>query len=416
MPARRNTTSAARTQPGTRRPRFADVLAVREFRALWLTEAVSLAGDQLAKVALAIMVFGRTQSALWAALVYAMTFLPALAGGLGLSQLADRYPRRAVLTSCLLAQALLVATMTVPGQPLVLLCALVFCVGLFGAPANAAHHAITREVFRSDELYLRSQDLRGVTTNTMMLLGLAGGGLLVTAIGPYWALALDALTFAAAGGIVRARVRWRPRAGRPSDGWFDGIRLMFGDPRLRALVWLSWLVGFAAVPLGLAAPLAAELSTAEHTVGWILAADPLGFVLGAFLLSHLASPAVRMRAVPVLAVASLAVLLCFAFEPGLPATLVLLAFGGATGAYLVTVNATFLTLVPNEHRGSAGGAYRTGLRVAQGLGVALAGALAELLGSATHTVALAGLLGAALSVLSALRWHRVRGDVTMDGR
>src|SRR3982074_2732831 len=66
-------------------------LANVEYRTLWFAEAQSSAGDQLAKVALAILVYGRTNSALWAAIVYALTFLPALAGGLRLAPLADRH-------------------------------------------------------------------------------------------------------------------------------------------------------------------------------------------------------------------------------------------------------------------------------------------------------------------------------------
>ena len=53
--------------------------------------AVSVAGDQLARVALTVLVYGRTGSAAWAAATYALTFLPALLGGVLLGGLADRY-------------------------------------------------------------------------------------------------------------------------------------------------------------------------------------------------------------------------------------------------------------------------------------------------------------------------------------
>src|SRR5690606_37808671 len=119
----------------------------------------SIAGDQLAKVALAILAYQRTASPLWSAVVYAMTFLPALFGGLGLSQLADRFPRRTLLIWCILAQAALVGIMAVPGMPLPVLCALVFFVAMLSAPTNAAQNATAREAFDDDAEYLRSQDL-----------------------------------------------------------------------------------------------------------------------------------------------------------------------------------------------------------------------------------------------------------------
>ncbi|PXY20893.1 MFS transporter [Prauserella muralis] len=381
----------------------------REFRALWLAEAQSVLGDHLTTVALAIMVFGRTGSALWAALVYALTFLPALAGGLGLAQIADRYPRRTVLATAAVIQAVLVGAMAIPGTHLALLCTLVVLVRLVGAPVNAAQNALTREVFTDDDVYLRSQDLRGITTNIAMLVGLGGGGLLVTLVGPSWALAVDALTFLVAALVVRLCVRRRPAAGGPGDRWFGAAQWVWSQRRLRVLLAFSWLVGLAVIPEGLAAPLAHEIGAPDQAVGWLLAADPVGFIIGTFVLSHYVSAENRRRVMGVLATAAAAFLIAFAVEPSLPAALVLLALAGAAGAYIITVGATFITWVPNELRGGAGGLYRTGLRVAQGIGVAIGGIVADLVGSATIAIALAGVVGVLLTVPVALSWARVHG-------
>jgi hypothetical protein len=81
---------------------------------------------------------------------------------------------------------------------------------------------------------------------------------------------------------------------------------------------------------------------------------------------------------------------------------------GAIGAYIITVTATFSTWVPNDLRGGAGGVYRTGLRVVQGVGVAIGGAVAQLIGSAAGTVAIAGVAGVLLAVPIAISWARVR--------
>ena len=69
---------------------FLDALRVPEFRVIWLADAQSAVGDQLARVALSVLVFERTSSALLTALAYSLTFLPALIGGALLSGLADR--------------------------------------------------------------------------------------------------------------------------------------------------------------------------------------------------------------------------------------------------------------------------------------------------------------------------------------
>lgn len=390
------------------RPRMRSALANGEFRTVWLAEGQSTIGDQLTTVALALMVYHRTGSALLSAIAYALTFLPALAGGLGLAQLADRYPRRTVLAASAAVQAVFVGVMAIPGMPLVPLCVLVVLARLAGAPSNAAQNALTREIFDSDELYLRSQDIRGITTNTAMLLGLACGGFLVTAAGPSVALAIDAATFAVSALALHRWVAVRPAADNGDSGWFGAIRWVAGQHRLRVLLGLSWLVGLAVIPEGLVAPLTREIGAPDQAVGWLLAADPLGFVIGVFLMSRYVSAETRKRALGVLAIVPTAVLLLFAVQPGLVLSLVALAAAGAAGAYIVTVGASFITWVPNELRGGAGGLYRTGLRVAQGVGVALGGAVAQWLGSATTAITIAGAAGVVLGIPLAVSWARLQ--------
>jgi predicted MFS family arabinose efflux permease len=393
------------------RPGLRSTLANREFRTVWLAEAQSTLGDQLTTVALALIVYGRTGSALLAAIAYALTFLPALAGGLGLAQLADRYPRRTVLAGSAAVQAVFVGVMAVPGMPLVPLCVLVVLARLAGAPSNAAQNALTREIFDSDELYLRSQDIRGITTNTAMLLGLACGGFLVTTAGPSVALAIDA-TFAVSAFALHRWVAARPAADNGDGSWFGAIRWVAGQRRLRVLLGLSWLVGLAVIPEGLVAPLAREIGAPDQAVGWLLAADPLGFVVGVFLMSRYVSATTRKRALGVLAIVPTACLLVFSVRPDLVLSLVALAAAGAAGAYIVTVGASFITWVPNELRGGAGGLYRTGLRVAQGVGVALGGAVAQWLGSATTAITIAGAAGVVLGIPLAVSWARLQRSAT----
>ncbi|MFD2419377.1 MFS transporter [Amycolatopsis pigmentata] len=383
-------------------------LANHEFRTVWLAEAQSVLGDQLTTVALALTVYQRTHSALLAAVAYALTFLPALAGGLGLSHLADRYPRRTVLVATAAAQAVFVGAMAIPGMPLVPLCGFLVLARLAGSPSNAAQNALTREIFTDDELYLRSQDIRGITTNTAQLAGLAGGGFLVTMAGPSVALAVDAATFALAAAALYRWVLPRPAAGDGTARWSGAIRWVAAQPRLRVLLGLSWLVGLAVVPEGLVAPLAREIGAPDEAVGWLLAADPLGFIAGVFLLSHYLSAERRKRALGVLAIVPLVVLLTFAGRPSLGVALAIIAAAGAAGAYIVTVGATFITWVPNELRGGAGGLYRTGLRVAQGVGVAIGGALAEWTSSASTAITIAAATGVALGAPVAVSWARVR--------
>jgi MFS family permease len=97
--------------------RYRDVFAVAEFRALWAAQVLSVGGDQLARVALTVLVYAHTGSALLAAVAYAASIAPQFLGGLLLSGLADRWPRRSVMIVCDLARAPLAALMALSGMP-----------------------------------------------------------------------------------------------------------------------------------------------------------------------------------------------------------------------------------------------------------------------------------------------------------
>jgi MFS family permease len=260
------------------------VFRVPEFRVLWAAELFSIAGDQLARVALAVLVYGRTGSSVWAAVAYALTFLPALLGGVLLSGLADRYRRREVMIVSDVARAVLVAVMAIPDLPLWALCTALVAVVLLGSPHTAAQGALYPEVLRG-ELYERGLAVRQITSQTAQLVGFATGGLLVAAVSPAVALLGNAVSFALSAVVLRIGVSDRPapvpaHGSEQAIGGFCGIAAglveIATDRRRRALVLLAWLVGWYVVPEALAAPYADHLGAGPAVVGLLMAADPLG--------------------------------------------------------------------------------------------------------------------------------------------
>src|SRR5487761_1092479 len=125
-----------------KRASYREVFAVREFRWLWTAQVLSFAGDQFAQVAIAILVFRRTDSAFLTALTYALTYLPPIVGGPLLSGLADLFPRRRVMIGCDLARVATVGLMAVPGVPFWGLCTLLFGTVLLSAPFSSARSAL----------------------------------------------------------------------------------------------------------------------------------------------------------------------------------------------------------------------------------------------------------------------------------
>ena len=116
------------------RPSFRDVFAVPEYRALWTSYVLSAGGDRLALVALTLLVYDRSKSPLLAAVTFAAGFVPYLFGGMFLSGLADRLPRRSVMVGCDLIRMVLVGAMLVPGAPLAVMIVLLYAVTLFQPP------------------------------------------------------------------------------------------------------------------------------------------------------------------------------------------------------------------------------------------------------------------------------------------
>ena len=193
---------------------FRDVFAVAEFRALWVAQLLSVIGDQLARVALTVLVYDRTRSALLAAITFVASIVPTFVGGVTLAWLADRYPRRGVMIACDLARCALVLVMAIPGIPLAGLVTLLFLVTLVGAPFTSARAAIYPDVL-AGEKYVMGTAVTLTTYQFAQVLGFAAGGAVTGFFGTRWSLIIDAATFAASALIVRAWVRSRPAPARP---------------------------------------------------------------------------------------------------------------------------------------------------------------------------------------------------------
>src|SRR3954447_25540310 len=95
-----------------------DVLANPEFRAMYVAQALSVVGDQLARIAVALLVFSRTHSAFLTALTYAVTYLPWLIGGPVLAVYADRLSRKRMMIVCDAVRALLILAVAIPHVPI----------------------------------------------------------------------------------------------------------------------------------------------------------------------------------------------------------------------------------------------------------------------------------------------------------
>jgi MFS family permease len=387
------------------------VFAVREFRTLWWAQAMSYLGDQVAQVAIAVLVYAKTGSAWLTALAYTLTYLPPIVGGPLLAGLADMFPRRHVMITLDLVRGGLVELMALPSVPLAGTCALLFVTVLLGPPFSAARTAMLPQILPRDRLALGSA-VGNVTFQTTQAAGFLVGGILVATLGAYRALALDALSFCLSAALITGWVRPRPEGGRaPARPLLNtlarDVSLIFQRPAARTLVLFGWLAGFAVVPEGLAAPYARTLGGGPLTVGVLMGAMPAGTVAGALVIGRLSRPDERLRMIGVLAMLSCAPLIASLLRPPLPVLVLLLMLAGAGGAYQLAAARAFVRALPNGQRGRAFGVAQSGLLAAQGLGILAAGAAARWISPPT-VVAIAGALGLAAAAVLAAEWARHR--------
>jgi predicted MFS family arabinose efflux permease len=394
------------------RATFRDVFAVREFRFLWSSVILSTVGDRLALVALTLLVYDRTGSPLFAALVYAAGYVPWVIGGLFLASVADRRPRRSVMVFCDAIRAVLVAVMVLPHVPIGALVALLFAATMFAPPFESAKASITPDIL-SGERYVLGTAVLQTTLLVGQVAGAAGGGLAVHYVGVRLSLVIDAVTFLLSSVLIRFGTRARPAAARPDTvepsplaRMVAGFRLVFGHPALRTLLLFGWLVVFYTIPEGIAAPYATTLGGGSIATGLVLASTALSTTIATPLFTRFVRPRQRINLMGPLAVLTCATLVLTVLQPGLAVSLVIFSLSAAFGVYQIAANTAFVVRAPNERRAQAFGIASMGVIVGQGVAFVAAGAAAELV-SPAMVIAIGGGIGAVVAFVLTLRWRRV---------
>jgi MFS family permease len=329
------------------RATFCAVLHVREFRAMWLAELLSFTGDQFARVALVVLVFDQTNSSAYAGLTYALSFIPGVVGALTLSHIADRRSRRGVVVVVDGLRALVAAVMVVPDIHLPWLCVLVAITAYIGGPYSAAQLARLRELLSADQ-YPVGMTVRQITVQAAQLAGFAAGGFLSAVLSPQVCLAVNALTFATSALLIGSRVRSRPAAASPlPPGRFiaDGVKLMWCEPRRRAIFMMTFLGIFYVVPEGVAASYVNELGAGSSTVGMVLASCSIGAVVGLPLFGRFVTPDRQRVALPLICLAAGFPLVLVKIGGGVHGAMLLFALSGTLGGpggivYFVPVRVT----------------------------------------------------------------------------
>jgi len=398
----------------TERPAtFREVFANSEFRAVYGAVNLSWFGDYLAKAAVTALVYDRTGSVALSAITFALSFLPWAVGGPVLAALADRYRYRTVMVVCDLLRMVLIALVAVPHIPVWAMLVLLFLTSLANPPAQGAKSALMPLILTKDRLVV------GLALNTSTAQAAQIGGYVAgAAMAPFFprlALIIDAATFAISAMLVRFGVRDRPPATALAHRRHimketaEGFGLVFGTPVLRAIAVMVFAVMlFSIVPEGLAVAWAADVakSDAERGAiqGLIMAANPIGFILGGLLITRLVRPARRQKLIRPFAVLAPLALVPALLAPS-PAWIAAIAAlcGFAVAGMMPTANGLFVQALPHGYRARAFGVMQSGVQIMQGLAVLGTGLLADVF--PLHTVVgIWSAAGVLLMIAVTARW------------
>jgi MFS family permease len=270
-----------------RSPRLRDPLRRSAFRRLALSFAINEMGDWLGLVALSVLVFQRTGSALATTLLFLGTgILPALLTPVFVAKL-ERPPPRLVLPSIYAAEAVAFGALAVLAENFSLpaVVALAAIDGALALTAKTIARAVTAAMLEPHGELRAGNAILNVAFTGGAAVGPAVAGALVAGLGVQWALYLDAVSFYAIALLLfgaRPLPQAEPEPGHLREQIRAGLEYLRGQTVLKRLIAAeaAALVFFSAVVPVEVVYAKEALGAGDTGYGVLLASWGSGMVLG----------------------------------------------------------------------------------------------------------------------------------------
>jgi MFS family permease len=353
---------------------YRELLRVPEFTPLFLTSAVQVAATTVTGLALGTLVYAATGSPLLSALVMFGPSLAQLAGATALLSAADRLPPRAAMAGMALVFALGTAGQAIPGLPVWVIFAIAAGLGTVASLGGGVRYGLLNEILPA-EGYLLGRSVLNMSVGIMQICGFALGGVLVAALSPRGALLAGAVLYLITAAIALLRLSRRPprTAGRPSiaQTWRNNALLWSSVPR-RYVYLALW------VPNGLIVGCESLfVPYAPRHAGLLFAFAALGMLAGDTLAGRFVPARWRERLSAPLRLLLAAPYLVFALQPALPIAVAAVVLASVGYSASLMLQQRLMALTPGELSGHALGLHSSGMLAMQGVGAAVAGAVAE---------------------------------------
>jgi MFS family permease len=389
----------------------------RDYRNLWVGQAISTIGGEIGVVAIPYQVYTLTHSTALVGLLGLASLIPLLVVPLVGGAIADALDRRAVLlrteTGMTLITALFLVNSLLPHPQVWALFVLqALAVGVFSLGRPAMSSLTPRLV--PDEEIAAANALSSVYSSLAAVGGPAVGGVLIAAAGVPWTFGIDLVTYAASFVVIWLLPKMPPvaDADRPSlSSILDGFRFLRGRQPLIGIFAVDTSAMVFGMPTALFPAIALHsLHGDAATVGYLYAAPYAGALVGS-LFSGWTSHARRMGlGVTVAACAWGAAIVGFGFTTTLWPALAFLAIAGGADFFSAVLRSTMLMrATPHHLLGRLQGIEFTQVASAPSLGDLEAGVLASVTSLRFSIVSggflcIAGCIAAALALPQFLRY------------
>jgi MFS family permease len=375
--------------------------------ALYAADAISLAGNAVAQIAIPWFVLTTTGSATLTALVVFFNFLPIVLAAFFGGVVVDRLGFRATSVVADLASSAAVAAIPLldatVGIEIWQLMVLVFVGALLDAPGATARAALFPDVVELAGVRMeRASGIRSGIQQGAQLVGAPLGGVLVAAFGASAALWLDATSFLVSAALIVAliprphRVPKEERRGHFFAELAEGLRFIWSRRLVRALVLMVLLTNLIEAPGTVVLAVfareeygsAADFGLLVGVLGGAALAGALGYSAVGHRLPRRKTFLVCFAGVPI-------GYLALAAQPSLPVAIAALALGGFAAGPINPLLFTVQTeIVPAALRGRVFGAVRAAAWAAIPLGILLGGALVAAIGAPATFLVMGALLAA----------------------
>lgn len=375
---------------------YRQLLAIREFRVLFVEQCLTVASASASSLALGTITFAATSSPVLTALSMFGGPLVRLLGSTFLLSLSDLLrPRRALM---LVASAGLVMNLlqAVPGLAWWARFILLAIPWLVMSATGGSMMALMSDIL-PPAAFVLGRSTMNIPVGVMQIVGYGLGGLLLLRVTSTDLFLVGAVATALALVLIRFGL-----ADHPPRTVGAGIlrrsrevnRQLLGTRVLRPVYLCLW------VPNGLIVGCEALfVPYAGNQAGYLFAATAGGMLLGDVTVGRYVPESLRDRLIGPLRYLLAVPYLAFVFVPSLPLSCLLGFVASAGFAASLPLQERLVSRTPDDQRGQVLGLNSTGLMVMQGVGALLGGAVAQAIGNGTSGAARAMAGMAVLSVL-----------------